>query len=356
MIYFDNAATRTPSLGLIRAFESYKTTYFNPSSHHTVGMSARKLLDSVREELLAYVPLKAEVLFTSGATEANNMVLRTYFEKGKHMITSVYEHPSVRSVIDHFEREGMEVTRLKDVRVEAVLDAVKENTTLVSIMHVNNELGLRFELDGLYEKLKERKIALHRDSVQSFFKYDLKKATYLTASGHKMGALKGIGILFKEKGSPLKPLLLGGEQESGLRSGTENVLGILSIKEALKEPENLTKVSAIHEYISDHLPKDTLVLTPEDGSKFILAIAIKDVPSEIVMSDLSAKEIYVSAGSACSSRSEHVSHSAAELNLPKEYLGGVLRLSFSSFNTLQEAEIFTEELERSVSMIRKVIK
>lgn len=335
----------------------------NPSSFHQAGIEVQKKMTGVKARLADQIRCQAqELYFTSGGTECNNLALRGVLAEGDHVITSTIEHPSIRHLLQAMGK-NIQVTALKTVNEQSLLEAIRPNTRLVTLMHVNNETGQIFDVDKLYKTLREKGILLHRDAVQSLLKvpFDVRNCDLASFSAHKVGALKGLGILFKRKGVALKPFLWGGEQQQSLRPGTENVPGILALGQVLEAKtkhfkEHVEKVQAINHYLREHLSEHTLVLSPPDASPFILSLSVVGLPSEVVLNALSAKEIYVSAGSACSSKSQHKSYVIEQLTEDESVRKGVLRLSFSDQNTMDEAQRFVYHFQEIVRNLRKVIR
>lgn len=359
MIYLDNASTALlhPILQE-RLMNTLNESFANPSSLHSIGISARHQVERVREQVAELTRVKPnEVLFTSGGTEANNIVLRGLLKPGDHLITSAIEHASIHETVRHLG--GVEVSELTEITPEATLSAIRPHTKLVSIMHVNNETGQVFELDGLYQELKRRRIYFHRDAVQSFGKLPLQgDYDFLTLSGHKLGALKGTGGLIAK--ASFLPLMSGGDQERSLRPGTENVPGILSLglvleAEAGRMQERYDQVSQLNQSLRRLLSDSALILSEESASPYILSLSVPGVPSEVILNAMSAKKMYFSVGSACSARSKQHSHVIAWLSDDSLVRAGAMRLSLSWQNTLGEVEAFAKSLNETINYLRKVL-
>ena len=359
MIYFDNAATALPHPALASRLLSLLTEYpANPSAAHSLGIKARHELERVRQQVADMARVKpGEVIFTSGGTEANNMLLQGVLQPGDHLITSPIEHASIDQLLPHLE--GVSVTKLDDLTSQSVLDAIRPQTKLVSLMHVNNETGQVFDFPGLHKELKRRRIYYHRDAVQSFGKLSLDgEYDFLSFSAHKIGGLKGTGGLIARQ--PLKPLLWGGDQEKGLRPGTENLPGILALglvldEEAPRISQRYAEVAGLNQRMRQLLAKDCHILSPEDASPYILSLSVPGVPSEVLLNAMSGRQMYFSAGSACSARSKHHSHVIAWLTQDEAIRAGALRLSFSWQNDLSQVEEFARQLIDTIDYIRKVI-
>lgn len=360
MIYFDNAATAMihPVLDE-RLMDQLHQAFANPSSLHRVGMASRKQVERVRGQIAQLTRVKPrEVIFTSGGTEANNIILQGSVKPGDHIITSAIEHASIHQLVSKLE--GVQVSRITDMTLEGVLAQVRRETRLVSIMHVNNETGQVFDMPDLYRELNKRNIRLHRDAVQSFGKFPLKgDYDYLSLSGHKLGAFKGTGALIAKQ--PLQPGWYGGDQERGLRPGTENVPGILSLGLVLEAEAGLMDhrmehVASLNQRLRQLLADDTVILSPETASPYILSLSAPGIPSEVLLNAMSAKQMYFSVGSACSSRSKHHSHVIAWLTSDPELRAGAMRLSLSWQNTWEEVEVFSNQLIETIQYLRKVIR
>lgn len=364
-MYFDHAATSPCSQQLLKRlpFLAEKAAY-NPSSSHSGGISTRKELQSVRRKVSDVLSCsEEEIYFTSGATEANNMVLRGMAQrKSGHIVSSNVEHDSVEKNLLFLEQKGYEVTRLSPDRLTTsdVLDALKENTFLVSIMTVQNELGSIYTLEGLGKELRKRGVYYHRDAVQSFgkipFRPSKESVDFASFSGHKLGALKGLGILYVRNGIKLAPLFLGGGQERGLRAGTENTLGILSLGEVLAEL-NLEKNYGYVQKLKDEVSEGIMrlggeCLCKEGDSPYILALSFP-LPAEVLLSALSMKGAYLSAGSACHAKSKAQARILPYLD--PSFASGYLRLSLSPHNSLVEVQTFLLLLEETLKELKEYL-
>ena len=358
MIYLDNAATtRVCPEAAQAAMAAMTEGYGNPSSVHPFGKTAAELVKAARADVAAAMGCApGEIFFTSCGTEGNNWAIRGAVElgrrKGRHIITTTIEHSAVLEPIRALEREGYEVTYLSPdksghIPAGAVAAALREDTVLVSIMLVNNELGT---VQPVAEAAAAIKAAgspalLHTDAVQGFLKIpciptDL-GVDLLTISGHKFRAPKGSGVLYIKKGLKFPPLFLGGGQESGLRPGTEPTAQIAALAAACKawRPEYAGHMSAIKAYALEALSAipGLEIVSPGDAPH-ICAISLPGYPSEMLMRSLSDLGIYVSSGSAC--HKGKPSHVFAALGLPKQTLMGVLRISFSPDSTRADIDAF----------------
>lgn len=364
MLYFDNASTAMLHPVLKEHLsEELMRWQANPSSFHKAGMEVQKRITQVKELMAEQIKGTAqELYFTSGGTECNNMVLRGILCEGDHVITSAIEHPSIRTLLSELEPK-VEVTRLKEVSEQTILQAIRPNTRLVTLMHVNNETGQILQVGEVYKQLKQKGILLHRDAVQSLLKvpFDIRQCDLASFSAHKIGAFKGLGILYKRKSVRLKPLLYGGEQQHSLRPGTENVPAILALGLVLQArtasaSSDREHVQQLNLYIQKALQEHCIILSDAQASPYILSLSVPGIPSEILLNALSEREIYVSAGSACSSHSQHISYVIEQLVEDERIRKGVLRISFSEQNTMKEAEHFVAELLPIIQQLRKVIR
>ncbi|ACL70950.1 cysteine desulfurase family protein [Halothermothrix orenii] len=359
-IYLDNSATTRPLPEVVSQVEEVLTTnYGNPSSLHNKGLSAEKILKEARQTIAGKLNVKPdEIIFTSGGTESNNLALKgtayLYKNRGRHLITTKIEHASVIDTFKALEDEGFEVTYLKPdkrgiISLEELKRSIRDDTILISIMHINNELGSLQPIAEAGSIIKDinKKTIFHVDAVQSFGKVLIKPADWnidlLTISAHKVHGPKGVGALYKRKNLDIKPLLNGGGQEDGLRSGTENIPGIAGFIPAVKALPDFNERNTFNrkldrlknhliDMIKEKLP-DVRLNTPEQSAPHIVNISIPRVKGEVVVHSLEAKGIYVSTGSACHSREREKSHVLRAIGLPSELIDGTIRISLSEYNT-----------------------
>lgn len=360
--YFDYAAT-TPvcDAAIDVSLNAMREAFGNPSSQYVLGQESAQALFSYRTTVSAKLGCTTkELAFTSGGTEGNNWAIFSGAKKvarlGKHIITTALEHDAVLQPMKVLEQEGWQVTYLtpnKEGRItpEDFVAALRPDTSFVSMMLVNNETGTILPVAQCCTLLKAHnpRALFHCDGVQGFLKVDCNVKALgvdlLTISGHKIYAPKGIGALYIKEGLVLSPLLYGGGQENGTRSGTENIPQIAALAAACQDwqadyPE---KLSAIKNYALTTLATIPQVVVVSSGdAPHIMAISLKGYPSEMVVRDLSDKDIYVSAGSAC--HRGKPSHVFAALKLPKPILMGMLRISFSPHTTTQEVDALVSAL------------
>ena len=363
--YLDNSATtRVCPEAAEAAMRAMLEAYGNPSSTHTKGREAKKLLDHARKQVSDALGCKpAELYFTSCGSESDNWAIiggaEYMMRKGKHVITSAVEHDAVRKSMEELERRGFEVTYLKPeksgaVSVEAVENALRADTILVSLMLVNNETGAITDISAISAMLKRNKsqALLHTDAVQAFMKIPFSPkslgADMISISGHKLHAPKGIGALYISDKIKLKPYIHGGAQENGRRAGTEAMPQIAAFGEACSvakqgfkaNSEHITALRAIAvEKLSAKIPE--LVLIP-GGASHILSISMPGWRSEVLMNFLEAKEIYVSRSSACKKGGR--SHVLEAMGLDAKVIDGAIRIGLCRYNTAEDIEALAEAL------------
>ncbi|PIY11331.1 MAG: cysteine desulfurase [Flavobacteriaceae bacterium CG_4_10_14_3_um_filter_33_47] len=366
-IYFDNAATTQIRDEVIDAMTHVmKQHYGNPSSSHSFGRSSKVLIEKARKTIAGYLKVSAgEILFTSGGTEADNLVLRSAVRdlKVKHIITSKIEHHAVLHTLEQLKSEYNVLVSYVNLDSNGGIDythlevlLTSENKTLVSLMHVNNEVGNKLDLKRVADLCKLKNALFHSDTVQSVGHYplDLQEIPidFLAASAHKFHGPKGVGFVFVRKNSGLKPLIFGGEQERGFRAGTESVHNIVGIEEALKlaydnlESESLY-VQDLKQYFIDRIKKEIPLVTFNgysghlEKSTFSLVNVCLPVSAEksaMLLFQLDLKGIACSKGSACQSGSSQNSHVLETLLSNEDLQKPSIRFSFSIYNTKEEVD------------------
>lgn len=378
-IYLDNAATTRPRAEVVKAIlECYEKVYGNPSSAHKMGIEAEKKVKWSREVVAKALGVKPdEIYFTSGGTESNNTALKGVAgarkKHGKHIITTTIEHPSVLKTCTQLADEGFELTVL-EVNKEGLIDlgslsdAIRQDTILVSVMHVNNEIGVMEPIAEIGKLIKERNsnTIFHVDAVQSFGKIPLRPSSWgvdlLSLSGHKIHGPKGIGALYIKKGVRIVPLLSGGGQERDLRSGTENVPAIIGLGTASEMAsaninQSMKYVSNIREKLRNGLlasiPEIRINTPLENAAPHILNVSFRGVKGEVLLHSLEEKGIFVSTGSACSAKKLLVSNVLKALGLSKSELEGGIRFSFSVNNTQEEISKVIAVTSTIVEELRK---
>lgn len=358
-VYLDNAATTRvcPEAADI-AYKTMLETYGNPSSTHTKGREAKAVLDNARKQLAAALDCApGEVYFTSCGSEGDNWAIINGAEsmrrKGLHIISSEAEHDAVRKSMDELKRRGFEVTMLKpesdgSISPEAVAAALRPDTVLVSLMMVNNETGAVTDIAAVAKALKKAKsiALLHTDAVQGFMKvpFSAKRlgADMITVSGHKIHAPKGIGALYIKTGVKIKPYIMGGAQESGLRAGTEAMPQIAAFGKACELAKASMKgaterMAQLRQYaagrIVAEMPEAVII---GGGAPHILSVSLPGWRSEVLMNFLEARSVFVSRSSACKKGGR--SHVLEAMGLPAEVIDGAVRISLSRYTTKDELD------------------
>ncbi len=378
-IYLDNSATTKPYKEVVdKMVLALTTQYGNPSSIYKKGIEVEREIKEIRRNIARSLGAKeTEIYFTSGGTECNNTIIRSVANLNKktknHIISTVIEHPSVLNTLKDLEADGFEVTYLpvgKDgkISLEDLKNAIKKETILVSVMHVNNEIGTIQPIEeiGKYLKSLDEKVYFHVDGVQSYAKIKFRPSRYnidfMSVSGHKLHGPKGIGFMYVKENNRIKPLLTGGGQEIGIRSGTENVPGIYGIGEAVRILNQdlegtIDKIKGLRDLLKEEILANidnVKINSPEDGVCHILNVSFRGVRGEVLLHYLEQKEIYVSTGSACSSKKKG-SHVLNAIGLTPDEIEGAIRFSLSDLNTKEEIMKTVEVLKESVSDLRMII-
>ena len=374
VIYLDNAATTIANSEVLDAYVQAKRLYFaNASSIHIPGQEANRMLEKAREQILNVLSVKNhELIFTSGATEANNLAIKGYCLKhknrGKHIIVSRIEHPSVLECAKQLEEEfGFEVTYLPVdrngvVEVETLKNAIRKDTILVSIMAVNNEIGSINPIHDVANLLSNYKtIAFHVDATQGIGKIilPLNEADMISFSGHKIHGLNSSGALIKRKKIELLPIMSGGGQEGNLRSGTNDVALAVSLAKAVrleneKIDENCTKISAISQYLKSYLlSRPDLYELNSGDNPYIVNFSTLTKKASVIVEALSTRGIMVSSTSACHAKEEPISYVVQALGKSDQLAHNTIRVSLSYENTLEDIKKFIEQLENIIKEIKQ---
>lgn len=380
-VYLDNSATTKPYNEVIEETIKYMEIHFgNPSSLHRMGINAEKAMKEARKSVAISLGTKEEeIFFTSGGTEADNTALfgaaQARKRRGNKIITSQIEHPAVLESCRKLEESGFRIEYIPVdtngvIDMNALENALDEQTILISVMHVNNEVGSIQPVSDIID-LKNRigskmgtEILFHVDAVQSYGKLPMQVngIDMLSVSGHKIHGPKGVGALFIRKGLNVQPYVFGGGQERGMRSGTENVpaaagFGIaaeLCRRNLAKRIETMKMVKTfLEEGIRLEIP-DVRFNSIMDGSSSILNVSFLGVRGEVLLHTLEQSDIYVSTGSACSSRKKGQSHVLKAMGLSDREIEGAIRFSFCEFNTKEEAEFVLDRLKEAVKKFRKL--
>jgi len=379
-VYLDHSATTPVRKEVADLVLSYMTTnYGNPSSIHSFGREAKKALENAREQVAGLIGANAdEIIFTSGGTEADNLaIIGAAFanqKKGKHLITSAIEHHAVLDSFKYLEKQGFEVTYIPVdeyglVNPDDVIKAISKQTILISIMHVNNEVGTIQPIKEIAEmvKSKSQDIIIHTDAVQSAGKIPVDvnelKVDLLTASSHKIYGPKGVGCLYVRKGTRIEPRFFGGGQERKRRPGTENLPGIVGFgkaaelaKQELKQ--EMEKLSELRDMLIDGILKTIPdVKVNGDRKRRIpgnVNISVRYVEGEALLLSLDMKGIAASSGSACTSGSLDPSHVLLAMGIPHEVAHGSLRMTLGRDNTKEDIQYVLDTLPEIVNRLRSM--
>ncbi len=380
MIYFDNSATTKPYPEVLETYLKVSENYFaNPSSIHRLGGEVERLIHKARQQVSELIRVKQnEIVFTSGGTEANNLAIKgialEHQSRGRHLITTETEHASCYSSFQQLEDMGFDVTYLpvdEQGRISAddVKNALTEDTILVSVMHVNNELGTIQPVKEIGQMLKEYpKIFFHVDNVQGIGKvplqYEQSGIDLCSFSSHKFHGPKGVGFLYVRSGVSLFSLLTGGDHEFRNRAGTENVPGIIAMTKALRmtmenSKDRMSDMLQLKEFLRKRISEMDRVLinTPEEHSApHILNFSVLGIKPEVLIHALEERDMYVSTKSACSSKSSDVSRILEATGHDYERASSAIRVSLNFENTLSEGKEFLDTLEEVILNLRKVMR
>lgn len=378
-VYFDNSAT-TQVFDCVRdvMVKTLTEDYGNTAARHIKGVEAEHYIKEAREEIAKSLRVKEkEIVFTSGGTESNNMALigtaLANRRAGNHLITTCIEHASIYNTMSFLEEQGFRVTYLPVdhngiVSPDALREAICDETILVSVMYVNNEMGAVEPIEEIGKIIKEKKPGayFHVDAIQAYGKYVIRPKRQgidlLSVSGHKIHGPKGVGFLYMDERVKIKPLIYGGGQQKGLRSGTENVPGCAGLGAAVKEiyrdhEAKVEKLYALKDRLVSGLSKmegvTVLGLTGRDSAPQIVSAAFEGVRAEVLLHALEDRGVYVSSGSACSSTHPGVSGTLRGIGLKAELLDSVLRFSFGLFNTEDEVDYCLAQLQELLPVLRK---
>ncbi|TCL59516.1 cysteine desulfurase [Kineothrix alysoides] len=378
-VYLDNSAT-TRCFDDVAALmtQAMCRDYGNPSSLHLKGVQAETYIRYAKETIAKALKVnEKEIYFTSGGTESDNIALigsaLANHRAGRRLITTEIEHPGIMQAMKHLEEQGFHVTYLPVdqngvISLEDLRRALTKDTILVSIMHTNNEIGALQPIEeaGALIKKVNPNALFHVDAVQGFGKFRIypKKMNIdmLSASGHKIHGPKGVGFLYIQENIKIKPIIFGGGQQSGIRSGTENVPGIAGLGKAVEmiytdlEAE-VNKLYGLKQLFTDGVTKlDNVTvngLTGRDSAPHVVSVSVRGIRSEVLLHALEDRGIYVSAGSACSARKPQPSATLKAIGLEKELLESTLRFSFSVFTTAEEIDYTLQAMYDIIPMLRK---
>lgn len=373
-IYLDNAATTKPCDAAVNAaVEAMTVNFGNPSSLHRAGLDAQLAVDKARKIISSSLSASAEnIFFTSGATESNNLAIRgacsAYGKKRRKIVSSSVEHASVAETLNALEKDGFEVVRVSprsdgQFYAEDFLSACDEQTVLITIMCVNNETGYILPVKETFSAVKRKfpEIITHTDCVQAYMKIPVKasaiNADLLSISGHKVHAPKGIGALYIKKGVRVIPIVTGGKQEKGIRSGTESVPLICAFGAAVENlnktiSERYEKVTELKKILLNQVAEidGVTVNSRDDASPYIVNISAAGKRSEIMLHYLESRGIYVSSGSACSKGQQ--SGVLGEFGITGKNADSALRISMTAETTEDEITEFVRALKEGIENIR----
>ena len=389
-VYFDNSATTPLSSEAKKAIFEAVELFGNPSSLHTLGVEAEKAMSEARKIILSSIGVRAvskiderRLIFTAGGTEADNLALMgtayaKNFGEGKKILVSDSEHPAVLEPAAELERRGFKVVRIPTPGgipdYEMIEREADRNTILASFMLVNNETGAIYDIPRISRIIKAANpdALMHTDCVQGYMKLPISEKTLsadlITLSAHKIGGPKGVGALYVSadilKKRQLSPIVFGGGQESGMRSGTENTIGIIGFGAAVREgiahiAENVQKTSTVRTHLIKELSDKerfcgVSLNIPDKAAPHILSITLPDIKSETALHMLSRDGIFVSSGSACSSNTGHGSHVLRAFGLSDKEADCTIRVSLGSQNTVEEADIFLASLENALKTLVRI--
>lgn len=376
-IYLDNAATtQTSEEAAKKALYIMTQCYGNPSSMHKFGFEAEKEISNCAQIISNSINSSTdEIYFTSGGTESNNIAIfgtaLGYYRSGKHIVTTKIEHPAVLQPFKFLEQRGFEVTYL-DVNSDGMVDnvelknSVREDTILVSIMHVNNEMGALQDIESIGKIIKKSNpnTLFHVDAVQSFGKYNISVNKYnidiMSMSGHKLHSPKGVGAVYIKKNLKVKPIIYGGGQQKNMRSGTENVSGIAAFAVATERAYQNMDSNYLHVKnlkhklaygILNQIDGTSMNGNFKNSSPYILNISFEGIKSEVLLHSLEIRGISVSSGSACSSNRKQLSSTLQAIGT--ENIEGAIRFSFSNYNTDEQIEFCINSLKEEIYKLRR---
>ena len=377
--YFDNSAT-TKVLDSVKdiVVKTMTEDYGNPAAKHRKGMEAEQYIRDARRIIADTMKVQEkEILFTSGGSESNNMALFgaawANQRAGKHIISTSIEHPSVYNPLGMLEELGFEVTILPvdhdgHISLKELEEAIRPDTILVSTMYVNNEVGAVEPVEEISKiiKAKNPSTLYHVDAIQAYGKYVIRPKKQgidlLSVSSHKIHGPKGVGFLYIRNGVKIKPLIYGGGQQAGMRSGTENVPGVAGFGAAAKEmytnhAEKVQKLIELKDYMTDRLGEiEGTVINSKKGEASapqIVSVSFEGVRSEVLLHALEDKGVYVSSGSACSSNHPGISGTLKGIGVAQKLLDSTIRMSFGMFNTKEEVDYTIDVLKELVPVLRR---
>ena len=381
-VYFDNSAsTRVSEKAIEIMLKTMREDYANTSAKHIKGVDAEKYVKDAADIIAKTLKVKkSEIIFTSGGTESNNLaIIGTAMARkryGNHIIISGIEHPAVYRPAEFLMEQGFEVTILPvnaegEVDLEVLKSSLRDDTVLVSVMYVNNEIGAIEPVDEISRiiKAKNKDILFHVDAIQAYTKFKITPKTQgidmLSASGHKFHGPKGVGFLYIDSSVKINPIIFGGGHQRGMRSGTLNTTGIAGMGVAAKEAyddfeKKIKNIVDLKYYLMDNLEKiEGAVLNTKRGENFapqIISVSFEDIRAEVLLHALEDRGIYVSSGSACSSNHPGISGTLKAIGLREDLLDSTIRISLSEINNREEADYFLKNLVELLPLLRKFVR
>ncbi len=371
MIYLDNAATTKPDKNAIDSANFInETEFFNPSAKYHGGLVSSGIISKAKESFSKIFGSNFELIFTACGTESDNTAIFSYTKRG-NAVTTLGEHSAVFGCFDMLKKSGYDARFAKinkdgSVNVEDLLKQIDKNTTFVSVVHVNNETGAINDINYIAKKCKEinPRLVFHSDGVQAFGKINVKLSSYIdlySLSAHKIGGLKGVGALIKNKNlKNLKPYIIGGGQENGLRSGTENVFGIkifetVALDKFNNFESNFHHVSNLKSLFLNGIDKDIFtIISGENSSPYVISISARGLKGEVLQHKLETDGIYVGTGSACSSKNPF-SRVLKEAGYNSDVLDGVIRISFNFDTSEKDVILAIEKINENANNLKKAM-
>jgi cysteine desulfurase len=377
-VYLDNSATTRPYKEVVETVtDILNNNYANPSSLHSLGKKAEDSLKNARQTIARTLNCnESEIIFTSGGTESDNLAILGYAmanrKRGNKLITQKTEHMAVLQGFKFLESQGFsvyyaDVDENGFVDIDDIIANVDDNTILVSIMHVNNETGAIMDIEALSKRLDHKKCVLHVDAVQSYGKININTRTFgadmISISSHKIHGPNGVGALYVKDKIRLSPIIHGGNQEAGLRSGTENLAGICGFAKAAeikfsdmqKTEEHISNLKkTLLKLMSENID-NVIVNSPENSIYSILNVAFPGLKSEVLLHILESKGIYISTGSACNSKKK-LNYVLKSMGIKDNVVDSSIRFSFSEFNTMEDITYVVEVLKKEVPLLRKIMR
>ena len=381
-VYFDNSAsTKVSEKAIDIMLKTMRDDYANTSAKHIKGVDAESYVKDATDIIAKTLKVKkGEIIFTSGGTESNNMALiggaMSKKRFGKHIIISGIEHPAVYRPAEFLMEQGFDVSVLSvnregQVDLEVLKSTLRDDTILVSVMYVNNEMGAIEPVEEISRiiKSKNKDILFHVDAIQAYTKLRITPKSQgidmLSASGHKFHGPKGVGFLYIDSSVKINPIIFGGGHQRGMRSGTINTTGIAGMGVAAKEAyenfdERINKIRDLKYYLMDELEKiEGTVLNTGRGENFapqIISVSFEDIRAEVLLHALEDRGVYVSSGSACSSNHPGISGTLKAIGVREDLLDATIRVSLSELNSMEEADYFLKNLKELLPLLRKFVR